>query len=118
MDGKENWKWGAVFLLLAIFLITANQAYKSITSQEDFEAPTDWMEGDSYDIEQRKNANAAMDQNENASSNESTEVISPNQENLSKKEEENNSVGDQNKNVSDEETTSQNPNDKIKWDNL
>ena len=50
MQGNENWKWGAVFILLAIFLVTANQAYKTI-NQEDFEPPDDWQKGDSWDLE-------------------------------------------------------------------
>ena len=49
--GKETWKWGVVVLLLAIFLITANQAYQHIANQEDYEAPDDWKKGDSWDQE-------------------------------------------------------------------
>lgn len=49
--GKETWKWGVVVLLLAVFLITANQAYQHIANQEDFEAPDDYLKGDSWDLE-------------------------------------------------------------------
>lgn len=49
--GSETWKWGVVFILLAIFLITANQAYQHVTSQEHYEPPDDYMKGDSWDIE-------------------------------------------------------------------
>ncbi len=68
-NGKENWKWGAVFLLLAIFLITANQAYRSIADQEDYDPPTEWQDGDSYDIEQRKLAAEAASNQENLNQN-------------------------------------------------
>ncbi len=50
-NGNETWKWGVVFILLAIFLITANQAYQHVTSQEDYEPPDDYLKGDSWDIE-------------------------------------------------------------------
>ncbi|MDD2623413.1 MAG: hypothetical protein BWY02_02707 [bacterium ADurb.Bin157] len=53
MHGNDNWKWGVVFILLAIFLVTANQAYKHVVSQEDFEPPDDYLKGDSWDIEQQ-----------------------------------------------------------------
>lgn len=49
--GSENWKWGAVFILLAIFLITANHAYQNVTKQEAYEPPDDYLKGDSWDIE-------------------------------------------------------------------
>ena len=49
--GKETWKWGLVALLLAIFLITANQAYQHVANQEVYEAPDDWTKGDSWDQE-------------------------------------------------------------------
>ena len=49
--GNETWKWALVFILLAIFLVTANQAYEHITSQEDYPPPTDYLEGDSWDLE-------------------------------------------------------------------
>ncbi|OGK05900.1 MAG: hypothetical protein A2W80_12845 [Candidatus Riflebacteria bacterium GWC2_50_8] len=48
---NETWKWGVVFILLAIFLVTANQAYQHVTSQETFEPPDDYLKGDSWDIE-------------------------------------------------------------------
>lgn len=50
-SGNDTWKWGVVFILLAIFLITANQAYQHVTSQEHFEPPDDYKQGDSWDIE-------------------------------------------------------------------
>ncbi|MDD3000306.1 MAG: hypothetical protein PHF29_00950 [Candidatus Riflebacteria bacterium] len=53
MHGNDNWKWGVVFILLAIFLVTANQAYKHVVSQEDFEPPDDYLKGDSWDLEQQ-----------------------------------------------------------------
>ena len=49
--GKETWKWGLVALLLAIFLITANQAYQHIANQEDYAPPDDYLKGDSWDLE-------------------------------------------------------------------
>jgi hypothetical protein len=49
--GNETWKWALVFILLTIFLVTANQAYEHITNQEDFPPPTDYLEGDSWDLE-------------------------------------------------------------------
>jgi hypothetical protein len=54
MHSKDNWKWGLVFILLAIFLVTANQAYKHIASQEDFAPPDDYKKGDSWDLENPK----------------------------------------------------------------
>jgi len=50
-NGNETWKWGVVFILLAIFLVTANQAYQHVTSQETYEPPDDYLKGDSWDIE-------------------------------------------------------------------
>lgn len=49
--GSETWKWGLVFVLLAVFLIVANQAYVNVTSQEVFAPPDDYLKGDSWDIE-------------------------------------------------------------------
>lgn len=49
--GNETWKWGVVFILLAIFLITANQAYQHVSNQEHFEPPDDYLKGDSWDLE-------------------------------------------------------------------
>ena len=51
--GNETWKWGLVFILLAIFLVTANHAYVHITSQEDFPPPDDYKMGDSWDVENK-----------------------------------------------------------------
>jgi hypothetical protein len=59
MQGKDNWKWGLVFILLAIFLVTANQAYKHIASQEDFAPPDDYKKGDSWDLEHQKTQESA-----------------------------------------------------------
>lgn len=50
-NGSETWKWGVVFVLLAIFLVTANQAYQHVTSQETFAPPDDYLQGDSWDME-------------------------------------------------------------------
>ncbi|MBU1108784.1 MAG: hypothetical protein KKB51_19060 [Candidatus Riflebacteria bacterium] len=50
-NGSETWKWGVVFILLAVFLVTANQAYQHITTQETFEPPDDYLKGDSWDME-------------------------------------------------------------------
>lgn len=58
--GKETWKWGVVVLLLAIFLITANQAYQHIASQESFEPPDDWQKGDSWDLEHQSGPGAGQ----------------------------------------------------------
>lgn len=51
--GNDTWKWGLVFVLLAVFLVTANQAYVHISSLEDFEPPDDYLMGDSWDLEQQ-----------------------------------------------------------------
>jgi len=51
--GNDTWKWGVVFILLAIFLVTANQAYQHVSNQEHFEPPDDYLKGDSWDIEHR-----------------------------------------------------------------
>ena len=52
-QGSETWKWGLVFILLAIFLITANHAYVHMSSLEDFPPPDDYLLGDSWDLEQK-----------------------------------------------------------------
>ncbi len=52
-SGNETWKWGVVFVLLAIFLITANQTYQHIASQETYAPPEDWKAGDSWDLEHK-----------------------------------------------------------------
>ena len=49
--GKETWKWALVVILLAVFLITANQAYQHLANQEDFAPPDDYLKGDSWDLE-------------------------------------------------------------------
>ncbi len=51
--GNESWKWGLVLILLGVFILVANQAYVAVTSQEDYPPPTDYQEGDSFDIEHR-----------------------------------------------------------------
>ncbi len=48
---NETWKWGVVLILLAIFLVTANQAYQHVTTQEYYEPPDDYKMGDSWDLE-------------------------------------------------------------------
>ena len=58
--GKETWKWGLVALLLAIFLITANQAYQHVANQEVYEAPDDWTKGDSWDLEHQSGPGAGQ----------------------------------------------------------
>ena len=58
--GNETWKWGMVFVLLAVFLVTANQAYVHISSLEDFEPPDDYLMGDSWDLEQRSGPGTAQ----------------------------------------------------------
>ena len=59
-NGSETWKWGVVFILLAIFLVTANQAYQHVTSQETFEPPDDYLKGDSWDIEHQSGPGAGQ----------------------------------------------------------
>lgn len=49
--GKETWKWALVVILLAVFLITANQAYQHLANQEDYAPPDDYLKGDSWDLE-------------------------------------------------------------------
>ena len=49
--GTETWKWVLVAILLTVFMITANQAYVHVSSQEDYEAPDDYLQGDSWDME-------------------------------------------------------------------
>ena len=58
--GKETWKWALVVLLLAVFLITANQAYQQLANQEDYEPPDDYMKGDSWDIEHQTGPGAGQ----------------------------------------------------------
>jgi len=50
--GEETWKWALVVVLLAVFIILAKQAYLSLNNPEDqFPPPTDYMQGDSWDLE-------------------------------------------------------------------
>ena len=50
--GGETWKWALVLVLLSVFVVVANQAYKSINSTEDqYAPPDDWAKGDSFDQE-------------------------------------------------------------------
>ncbi|NCB37666.1 MAG: hypothetical protein EOM80_02750 [Erysipelotrichia bacterium] len=58
--GNETWKWGVVCILLAVFLIVANHAYKNITSQETFAPPDDYLQGDSWDIEHQSGPGAGQ----------------------------------------------------------
>lgn len=58
--GSESWKWGAVFILLAIFLVTANQAYQHVATQETYEPPDDYLKGDSWDIEHQSGPGAGQ----------------------------------------------------------
>ncbi len=59
-NGNETWKWGVVFILLAIFLVTANQAYQHVTSQENYEPPDDYLKGDSWDLEHQSGPGAGQ----------------------------------------------------------
>jgi hypothetical protein len=59
-NGNETWKWGVVFILLAIFLVTANQAYQHVTSQEDYAPPDDYLKGDSWDLEHQSGPGAGQ----------------------------------------------------------
>lgn len=59
-NGSETWKWGIVFVLLAIFLITASNTYKHVTSQETFAPPDDYLKGDSWDLEHRSGPGAGQ----------------------------------------------------------
>lgn len=58
--GNDTWKWGLVFVLLAVFLVTANHAYVNITSQEDFPPPDDYLQGDSWDLEHKSGPGAGQ----------------------------------------------------------
>ncbi len=58
--GNETWKWGVVVLLLGVFLITANQAYQHIAKQEVYEAPDDYLKGDSWDLEHQSGPGAGQ----------------------------------------------------------
>ena len=58
--GDDTWKWGLVFVLLAVFLVTANHAYVNITSQENYEPPDDYKYGDSWDIEHKSGPGAGQ----------------------------------------------------------
>ncbi len=59
-SGKETWKWAVVVILLAIFLITANQAYQNIANQEDYAPPDDWQKPDSWDLEHNSGPGAGQ----------------------------------------------------------
>lgn len=61
--GKESWKWGLVLILLAVFLLIAHQAYVAVTSQEDFQPPEDYLQGDSYDVERNPGPGAGQPTN-------------------------------------------------------
>ncbi|RCK80216.1 MAG: hypothetical protein OZSIB_3398 [Candidatus Ozemobacter sibiricus] len=58
--GNETWKWGLVLILLAIFIMVANQAYIAVTSQEDYPPPDDYKQGDSYDLEHQSGPGAGQ----------------------------------------------------------
>lgn len=57
---NEIWKWALVVILLAIFIITANQAYVHVTSQKDYAPPTDYLNGDSWDQEHSSDPGAGQ----------------------------------------------------------
>ena len=63
MSGNETWKWGLVFVLLAVFLITANHAYLYISGLEDFPPPDDYLMGDSWDLEHGSGPGAGQPMN-------------------------------------------------------
>lgn len=82
--GKETWKWGLVVLLLTVFLITANQAYQHIAKQETFEAPDDYLKGDSWDLEHQTGPGAGQPfevTNPNANTNNNLKLPTPNKQN-------------------------------------
>ena len=58
--GKETWKWALVVILLAVFLITANQAYQHLANQEDYAPPDDYLKGDSWDLEHNSGPGAGQ----------------------------------------------------------
>ena len=78
--GKETWKWGIVALLLAIFLITANQAYQHIANQEVYDAPDDYLKGDSWDLEHQSGPGAGqpMQMTTDYSNNQTTPTVADN----------------------------------------
>ena len=50
--GDETWKWALVLVLLSVFVVVANQAYKAVNNPDDhFAPPDDWSKGDSFDQE-------------------------------------------------------------------
>jgi hypothetical protein len=50
--GEETWKWALVFVLLGLFILVGNQAYKAVNNPEDqLPPPDDYLKGDSYDQE-------------------------------------------------------------------
>lgn len=78
--GKETWKWGFVVLLLAIFLITANQAYQHIASQEDYPPPDDYQKGDSWDLEHQGGPGAGQPMQMPSIQKSEKALINPNEE--------------------------------------
>lgn len=59
--GEETWKWALVVLLLAVFLLVANQAYRTVNNPEDqFPPPDDYTKGDSFDIERNPGPGAGQ----------------------------------------------------------
>ncbi|MBF0498536.1 MAG: hypothetical protein HQM09_00250 [Candidatus Riflebacteria bacterium] len=52
--GEETWKWSLVIILLAVFILVGNQAWRSFNNPDDqFEPPEDYLKGDSFDQEHR-----------------------------------------------------------------
>lgn len=50
--GEETWKWALVVILVAVFILVAHQAYKTVNNPEDqFPPPDDYTKGDSFDQE-------------------------------------------------------------------
>lgn len=58
--GNETWKWVLVFVLLTVFIITANQAYLYISKLEDHPPPDDYLLGNSWELEQSKGPGAGQ----------------------------------------------------------
>ena len=59
--GGETWKWALVVILLAVFILVANQAYRAVNNPEDqFPPPDDYTKGDSFDIERNPGPGAGQ----------------------------------------------------------
>lgn len=58
--GTDTWKWILVVILLGAFVVTANQAYVHVSSQEDYAPPDDYLKGDSWDVEHKSGPGAGQ----------------------------------------------------------